>query len=161
MSNRPAAFLIRIAVLALAAFALQRFVLLPWHANHELDAVERNTEVAAAKRGAEREIMARDNIERLDRVAAGARSNVDYYILAAENARIAGDAQLSVDRYTAALTVDQRPEIYFGRGMMRFEGLNDLDGAIADLTKAVEFAPSYRRRIYDPVLRDRVQAPQR
>ena len=156
MSNRAVAFALRVAALMLAAFAVQRLVVLPQRANHELDAVERRTEAAAAMAGPEQAIVARDNVARLDRVAAGARTSVDYYILAGDNARIAGDLETALARYSGALTVDQRPEIYFSRGMVRVE-LHDVDGAVADLVRAVEFSPPTLHRIKDEVLRERVE----
>ena len=62
----------------------------------------------------------------------------------------------AIDIYTRALRVDQRPEIYFDRGLAR-QRLGETDAAVADMATAARFNPFLVEQL-DGELRPRVTA---
>jgi hypothetical protein len=140
----PLRWTIRILAIGVACLALYRVTWLPYHANHVLFEIDRSTE-AAQNGGAYRAApAARDNLARLQTVAAVARTDVVYHMLYAANARVLQRWDDALLHYDAALAIDRRPEIY-------------VDAAIPDLTTAVRFRPSLVDEL-EGQLRERVGA---
>jgi tetratricopeptide (TPR) repeat protein len=146
----------RVLAIGVACLALYRLTWLPYHANHVLFEIDRSTE-AAQNGGAYRAApAARDNLARLQTVAAVARTDIVYHMLYAANARVLQRWDDALLHYDAALAIDHRPEIYFQRGLTRVESGN-VDAAIPDLTTAVRFRPSLVDEL-EGQLRERVGA---
>jgi len=157
VSDTPAVrWSIRVIAIALACLALYRLTWLPYHANHVLFEIDQRT-AAAQSGGAYRAVpAARDNLARLQTVAAVARTDIVYHLLYAANARLLQRWNDALLHYDAALAIDHRPEIYFERGMMMVERGN-VDAALPDLVKAVRFRPTYLEEL-EGNLAERVRA---
>ena len=100
--------------------------------------------------------MARDNLDRLDRVASARRLDPAWYVLYAGNCEVLDRLPPAVDAYTRALRIDDRPELYENRAMILLR-LGRTDEAMADLVKAARFDPSVLEHL-DNELRARVTA---
>ena len=147
---------IRLAALAGAAVAIWYLVVLPYRANHDIDAIERRTlgaqtldAVAAAPR-------ARSNLSDLAHIELTERLNPSWYLLYGANCELLGEQAEAAAIYSRALQIDQRPEIYFRRGLVMLE-LGSVDAAVADLTTAARFNPNLVYEL-DGDLRSRVAA---
>jgi tetratricopeptide (TPR) repeat protein len=145
---------IRIAALIVAALALNRYTLRPWQANRVLWTVQQRSQMALQSGPDRAARIARYNIDQLETIAPACATNVDYYILLAANARIMGDNPLAIHEYTAALSADHRPEIYFNRGMTYLESGN-VEAAVPDFVRAARFSPTIVESL-DGELRKRV-----
>jgi tetratricopeptide (TPR) repeat protein len=99
---------------------------------------------------------ARDNIAILQTVTDACRLSVDYHLIYAVNDRILGRNDDAIEHYTAALTSDHRPEIYFDRGITYLEE-GKLDPATADIALAARFNPTYLENV-DAGMQARVAA---
>ena len=131
----------RVAVILLGAWALQRYVWLPYRANHVLYQIDQRTE-EAQKAGPYRALpAARENLARLDTIEGVAKTQVYYQMLYATNARILQRWDLAMQHFNDALAIDPRPEIYFQRGLMLVER-GQVDAAMPDLVLAVRFNPT-------------------
>ena len=98
------------AVLLAAALALYRYSWLPYRANHVLFEVERRSEAAERADLLKGMPVARANIVKLESVAAACRTDINYHLLYAANARLLRRPDLARQHYDAALTIDRRPE---------------------------------------------------
>lgn len=147
---------IRLLAIGLASVALYRLTWLPYHANHVFFEVDQRT--AAVQNGDvfQAAPAARDNLARLQTVAAVGRTDIVYHMLYAANARLLQRWDDALLHYDAALAIDHRPEIYFDRGMMLVER-GKVDAALPDLVKATRFRPIYLEEI-EGSLRKRVRA---
>lgn len=154
MHNPGVRWTIRIAALALAVLALHRDVIEPWEANRILWAVQQRSKMAFQSGPDRAARIARFNIDELRPIERTCSTNVDYYLLLAANARIMGDSALAISEYTAALSADHRPEIYFNRGMTYLESGN-AEAAMPDFVRAVRFNPNYLDSL-DGELRQRI-----
>jgi tetratricopeptide (TPR) repeat protein len=133
----------RVAVLVVAALALDRYVWLPYQANRVLFVVNAQLEQAIryeASDPARTAILARDNLARLQTIERASRTNVEWEMLYAEDARLLGRFDEAFAHYDAALRIDHRPEIYFHRGLARLETGN-VQAAYDDLVLAAKFRP--------------------
>lgn len=133
----------RVIVLAVAALALYRYVWLPYQANRVLFVVEGQLQEAIryeASDTARMAVLARDNLARLQSVERACRTNVEWELLYAENARLLRRFDEAFAHYEAALHIDHRPEIYFHRGLARLQ-TGDVQAAYNDLVLAVKFRP--------------------
>jgi tetratricopeptide (TPR) repeat protein len=156
MRRTVTVWLVRGAALALAVVALDRLVYQPWRAQEILLAVGERSKVAVNANRETAAILARGNIERLRSVAPATRTDANYYMLFAANARMLGEDNVAVQQYTAALTyADHRPEIFLQRGLTLLD-LGRVDAAAADLTHAARFNPMVLEQI-DGELRERVR----
>ena len=145
---------IRIAAIVLAALALDHYAVRPWRANRLLFIIQQRSQIAIRSGPDRAARIARQNIDDLQTIAPACKTNVDYYILLAANARIMDDYPLAIRQYTAALAADHRPEIYFNRGMTYLESGN-LQAAMPDLVRAARFRPMLLDEL-DGELRERV-----
>jgi tetratricopeptide (TPR) repeat protein len=90
--------------------------------------------------------VARENLDLLQPIANTSRLSVDYHLVYAVNARILGLNDEAIAHYTAALTADNRPEIYFDRGVTYLE-VGNLDAATPDIALAARFDPAYLEEV--------------
>ena len=121
-----------------AAFALYTYAWLPYRANHVLFDVGQRTEAAEPADLLKGMSVARTNLALLDSVAAVGRTDVNYHMLYAANARLLRRPDIARRHYDTALTIERRPEIYLQRGFNTLESGN-LDGAMPDFIRAVRF----------------------
>jgi tetratricopeptide (TPR) repeat protein len=156
MRNAVARTVCRLVATVAAAAALYRYAWLPAYADHVLKSVTTRSEAALQMSGNQAVFAARDNLERLQAIAAACRLSVAFHLVYAVNARILGRNDDAIEHYTAALAVDQRPEIYFDRGTTYLDE-KKLDAAIADVAMAVRFNPVYLESV-DAEMRERVTA---
>jgi tetratricopeptide (TPR) repeat protein len=101
-------------------------------------------------------LLARTNLADLERIARSRRLDPAWYVLTARNAEALGRWTDASNAYTHALAIDQRPEIYFARGLLMLQ-LGRTDAAASDMTAAVRFDPQYLDQI-EGDLRARVAA---
>jgi tetratricopeptide (TPR) repeat protein len=155
MSDAITRIVLRTVVVAVAALAIHRFVILPWRAHRILSAVEARTAAAADAGDTNAVLMARRDIELLDQTASVTRTDPNFYMLYAFNERILGNPAGAAAKYTEALQyADHRPEIYFGRGQA-YLAQGNIEAAEADLVHAARFNPSIVKEISGE-LKDRV-----
>ena len=128
------------AVLLVAGLALHQYSWLPYRANHVLFEVEQRGEAAEAADPLKGMPIARTNIAMLESVEQGCRTNVNYHMLYAANARVLRRPDLALQHYDAALALDMRPEILMQRGLIELE-TGHVDTAFADFVRAVRFNP--------------------
>ncbi|SRR5260221_5654846 len=131
---------LRVTVLVIAGPALYRYSWLPYRANHVLFEVERRGEAAEAADPLKGMPIARTNIAMLESVERGCRTDVNYHMLYAANARVLRRPDLARKHYDAALALDMRPEILMQRGLIELE-TGHVDAAFADFVRAVRFNP--------------------
>jgi tetratricopeptide (TPR) repeat protein len=146
----------RLAAMTAAAFAFYRYAWMPEHADHLLKSIQTRTQTALETPGDRAIFAARDNIERLQTIENVCRLSIDYHLIYAANDRILGRYDEAIEHYTAALSADHRPEIYFDRGATYLEE-GKLDPATADLALAVRFNPIYIQEL-DATMQNRVEA---
>ena len=136
--RRSAVFVVRAIAVVVAAYALWRICVLPYRAIFlETTIAARST--AADRIGGQRGvIMARQNLHELAAIEPERRLSPSWYMLYAENCTTLGRWHEAIDLYDRALRIDQRPEIYFNRGLVRLH-LGDANAGIADMATAVRF----------------------
>jgi tetratricopeptide (TPR) repeat protein len=134
--------LIRLAAIAAAALAIERFSIAPYHCTHIIPLVEQRTHVALERADEYRsKEIARTNLELLDLARRGCHNEVDLYLLLAFNKHILGHTDAALADLNAALQIDNRPELYFDRGMMLVDQ-GKIDDAVRELATAIEFNPT-------------------
>ena len=147
---------IRLAAVLAAAAALYRLVVLPYRGNLVLQAVVESSAIAQKTSPQIAVIMARSNVAELERIAAGRRLDPAWYMLYGANCEMLERLPAAENAYTGALRVDDRPELYVNRAMIRLH-LGQTDAAIADFVYAARFNPAVLQQI-DGELRARVDA---
>ena len=152
--------MLRLSVRALAvvaAIAAIDFVcLVPWRGNLALREISDRSAMMLTSEPQTAAVVARDNLDRLDRVAGARRLDPAWYMLYAGNCEVLGRLPAAVDAYTRALRIDDRPELHENRAMILLH-IGRADEAIADLVKAARFDPSVLEHL-DGELRARVTA---
>jgi tetratricopeptide (TPR) repeat protein len=148
--------LLRVVALLAAVVALHAVCVAPYRGNLALRDIVRRSAAAQTSDTQNAAVLARQNLDDLDRVAAARRLDPAWYMLYAANALVLDRLPGAVDTYTRALRIDQRPELYVNRGMVLFH-LGRTDAAVADLVKAARFDPRVLS-ILDGELRARVSA---
>jgi tetratricopeptide (TPR) repeat protein len=148
--------LCRLVVTIAAALALYRFAWMPEHADHVLKEVTVSTQTALKMDSERAVLIARDNLDRLKPIAGACSLSVDYHMIYAVNARLLARNDEAIEHYSTALAADQRPEIYFERGLTYLEE-GKLDAATADLGLAARFNP-YSLEQLDPDMQEHVRA---
>jgi tetratricopeptide (TPR) repeat protein len=154
--RRSAIFLVRAAALAAAALGIYWLCIEPHRAAVAEAAVERRTIVAEAVGRQLGAITARENLRDLDRIAFARRLAPTWYVLYGRNCSLMGRWREAIDVYTRGLRIDQRPEIYFDRGLARLR-VGETGAAVADLAAAARFNPFLVEQL-DGELRLRVAA---
>jgi tetratricopeptide (TPR) repeat protein len=145
---------IRIAALIAAAFAIHYFCITPYRGNLTLGAVEWRTTTAASSHPARSISLARQNLHDLGEAERSRRLDPNWYLLYGANCEFLGRWSEAAEVYTRALRIDDRPEIYVGRGMARLH-LGQISDAETDLATAARFNPAVLNEL-DGELRDRV-----
>ena len=148
--------LARVVAVVAAAFALYRLCILPYRASAVEVEVQRRSAFAEKAEPQRAAIVARENLVELDRVAGARRLEASWYMLYGGNSALLDRWPEAVDVYTRALGIDQRPEIYFNRGLSRLH-VGQTDAGVADMAAAVRFNPQLLDQL-DGDLRARVAA---
>jgi tetratricopeptide (TPR) repeat protein len=139
--RRSGAILIRLVALAIGALAMDRCCTLPFLCNRQVRVLQRRTQAAMDYPAARAAVVARENIERMNRVIGGCSTDVNAQLLFAANAELIGDTRGQFEHLDAALKIDQRPELYYDRGMANV-ALGRIDAAVEDLATAARFNPT-------------------
>src|SRR5437899_6281138 len=139
--RRSGLILIRLAALAIGTFAMNRCCILPFRCNRQIRIAQRRTQAAMDYPAVRAAVVARENIERMERVIGGCSTDVNAQLLLAANAALIGDTRGQFEHLDAALRIDQRPELYYDRGMASL-ALGRVDAAVEDLVTATRFNPT-------------------
>ena len=137
---RSAIVLVRVLAVVAAVAAVEVVCVLPWRGNLVLRKVVDQSAIAQSSEPDRAAVLARQNLDDLDRVARARRLDPAWYMLYAANCTILGRVPDAIDADTRALRVDDRPELYVNRGMSYLR-LGRTDAAVADLAKAARFNP--------------------
>ncbi len=140
--------------IVVALFGIHRLSVIPFRDNIAIRDVEEQTNVAQDADPPRAALLARANLAALDRIERSHALNPAWYLDYGANCELLGRWQDAVNSYTRALAVDQRPEIYFSRGLALLH-LGQVEAATSDLTTAVRFNPTFLDQI-DGELRARV-----
>jgi tetratricopeptide (TPR) repeat protein len=148
--------LFSVVVMTAAGFAVLHLCVIPFRDNLVMRDVEERMAIMETVDSFHRASLARLNLADLDRVARSRRLDPAWYMSYGANCEILDRWQGAANAYTRALAIDQRPEIYFSRGLVMLR-LGRIDQAAADMLTAVRFNPFFIERI-DGELRARVAA---
>jgi tetratricopeptide (TPR) repeat protein len=139
--RRSIAIASRAAAVLLFAGAVYRLCVLPVRASHVLRVVDARTHFALERSSDEKAMkLAEGNLERLHEVAPGCALDVDYFLLSAINHGIVHRPQEALQDLDRGQRVEDRPEIYFNRGMILFEA-GQIDAAVNSFAIAARFNP--------------------
>lgn len=154
---RSAAVALRALAAAGAPLAIWLVALQPYQAARaEFVIRQRSQRADSAGDHTRSVILARQNLSELEEIGGPRRLAVTWYVLYAGNCELLERWDGAADAYTRALRIDQRPELYFNRGLDRLR-LGQTDAAMADLVTAARFQPAVLDQI-DGELRGRVAA---
>jgi tetratricopeptide (TPR) repeat protein len=145
-----------IVVIAAAGFAIYRLCAIPFRDNLVMNDVAERMRIVENVDSFQAISLARLNLADLDRVAHSRRLDPAWYMFYGANCELLDRWQDAANAYTRALAIDQRPEIYFSRGLVMLH-LGRIDQAAADMVRAVRFNPFFIDRV-DGELRARVAA---
>ena len=148
--------LLAIVLLAGAGFAVHRLCVIPFRDNLVMGDVEKRMAIVDNVDSYRATSLARLNLADLDRVASSRRLDPAWYLFYGASCEVLDRWQDAADAYTRALDIDQRPEIYFNRGLVMLH-LGQIDRATADMVRAVRFNPFFIDQISGE-LRTRVAA---
>lgn len=151
---RPLA--LAIVLFACAGFAIDHVCVIPFRDNLIMRDVENRMAIVETVDADRALSLARLNLDDLDSVARSHRLDPAWYIDYGANCEILQRWQDAANAYTRALDIDQRPEIYFNRGLVMLH-LGHIDRAAADMVQAVRFNPFFIDQISGE-LRTRVAA---
>lgn len=150
-----------IAVLvAAAAAAMHRLVIVPWRCN----AVEGRVWRALDRVWGDRETyrkrnVAQESLEAMRGCVAACPTDVNLQMLAGSSFRVLGRSSAAISAYQRALRFDRRPELYMALGEAQLEAGAPIEQAIASFVKAGEFlGPDVIRRVPDAQARWRAYA---
>ena len=146
----------RTVALIAAVVAIHVVCVRPYRGNLALREISQRSEAAQGSDAQSAAILARQNLDDLDRVAAARRLDPAWYMLYGANCELLDRLPAAADAYTRALRIDDRPELYFNRGMVLLH-LQRENAAIADLARAARFDPSTVEHL-EGDLRERVTA---
>ena len=143
---------IAVAIVALAAAAIHRLVILPHGCNVVEETVRQSTRRIAGERDQLRvRPFAESNLAQLERCLDICRTDVRLPFLAGVNLMILGRPDAAAAMYRRALEYDQRPEIYAALAKAQV-AMGDHDGAVRNLVVAGAFAgKNYLLDFDDPV----------
>ena len=137
---RPWTLALGVIVIVAAAFAIHRLCVIPFRDNVVMREVEERMSVVESVDPVRAVPLARANLADLDRVARSRRLDPAWYMFYGANCEILERWQDAANAYTRALAIDQRPEIYFSRGLVMLH-LGRIDRAAEDMITAVKFNP--------------------
>jgi tetratricopeptide (TPR) repeat protein len=138
--RRISTLTLSVVVIAAAGFAIHRLCVIPFRDNMVMRDVEERMNVAQSVDPVRAVPLARANLADLDRVARSRRLDPAWYMFYGANCEILDRWQDAADAYTRALAIDQRPELYFSRGLVMLH-LGRIDQAAQDMITAVRFNP--------------------
>lgn len=147
---------LRALAVIVAAVASYFVCVRPYRANLALREISQRSETAQGAEPQAAAILARQNLDDLDRIAAARRLDAAWYMLYGANCELLDRLPAAADAYTRALRIDDRPELYVNRGMVLLH-LQREDAAVADLVTAARFDPTTVEHL-DGELRKRVTA---
>jgi tetratricopeptide (TPR) repeat protein len=156
MWRRSVIVLLRTAAVVAAWFSFDYLCVEPFRGNVVLREVADRLVMSESRDTKQAAILARRNLHDLERVARGRRLDPSWYLLYGGNCEVLQRWTDATEAYTRALRIDDRPEIYFHRGLVLFR-LGRMDAAIADMVTAARFNPNMLSGI-DGELRARVAA---
>ena len=139
-------FAVNAIIAAVAAILIYSLCVVPWRCNRAIRHVHLTTPQLDRMGTVSRARLARENLERLQSVAAGGRTDPNLYLLMSMNAEKLGRPEDAIAYLTDALKIDQRPEIYFNRGAIEID-LGRQDAATRDMVTAVKFNPALAARL--------------
>lgn len=148
--------IVAMVTMAATGLAVYRVCVIPFRDNMIMRDVEERMAIVENVDSYRAMMLARLNLADLDRVAHSRRLDPAWYVFYGANCEILGRWQDAADVYTRALDIDQRPEIYFYRGLVMLH-LGQIDRAAADMVLAVRFNPFFIDQISGD-LRTRVAA---
>ena len=151
-----AALLLRMAALVAAGYAIDQLCIAPYRGNLILREVAARSLLAQSLDDRRATDIAHTNLHDLDQTASGRRLDPAWYLLYGTNCEILGRWTEAEATYTNALRIDDRPEIYVNRGLVRLH-LGQTDLAVSDLATAARFDPSVLYQL-EGELRARVAA---
>ena len=137
---RPWTLALGVIVIVAAAFAIHRLCVIPFRDHVVMREVEERMSVVESVDPVRAVPLARANLADLDRVARSRRLDPAWYMFYGANCEILERWQDAANAYTRALAIDQRPEIYFSRGLVMLH-LGRIDRAAEDMITAVKFNP--------------------
>jgi tetratricopeptide (TPR) repeat protein len=132
--------LVAAIVIVAASFALLRLYVIPSRDNKIMRDVEERMAVVRSVDATRALPLARANLADLDRAARSRTLDPQWYLYCGANCELLDRWQDAADAYTRALAIDQRPELYFSRGLVLLH-LGRIDDATADMVTAVRFNP--------------------
>lgn len=127
-------------VIAAAGLGIHQLCVIPFRDNVVMAEIEERMRIAESVDTQRALPLARRNLADLERVARSRRLDPAWYMFYGENCEILDRWQDAADAYTGALAIDQRPEIYFSRGLVLLH-LGQIDRAAQDMITAVRFNP--------------------
>jgi tetratricopeptide (TPR) repeat protein len=140
MLRRSVVAIVRAAAVVAAWVAIYFFCIVPYRANIELGELKERSMLAQRVDPQRAVIVARSNLADLERIARARRLDPAWYMIYGSNLEILDRLPQAAEAYTAALRIDDRPELYVNRAMV-YVHLGRTDEAVADLAKAVRFNP--------------------
>ena len=153
---RSAIVIVRAAAVVAAGVAIYFLCIVPYRANVAMRELVRRSTLAQKVDTQRASIVARSNLADLDRIARARRLDPAWYMLYGSNLEVLDRLPEAAETYTAALRIDDRPELYINRAVVNLH-LGRTDAAVADLAKAAQFNPEILKNI-DSELRPRVAA---
>jgi O-antigen ligase len=154
--NLVATWLLRTAAIVAAGLAINQLCVAPYRGNLILREVAARSLQAQSLDDRHAIDTAHTNLHDLDQAARGRHLDPAWYLLYGTNCEILGRWDEADAMYTKALRIDDRPEIYVNRGLVRLH-LGQADLAVADLATAARFDPNVIYQL-DGELRARVTA---
>jgi len=142
--------LIRIAAVIAAIIGIQQLCIAPYRGNLAIGAVEWRLSHAEENNLA----LVHKNLSDLATAERSRSLDPNWYLLYGANCELLGRWSEAADVYTRALRIDDRPEIYVGRGMARLH-LGQISEAEGDLVTAARFNPRVLNEV-EGELHDRV-----
>ena len=133
--------LLLVPIAALCIWALVIWVYHPISCNQKVNEMRARTTIARETADTYRmTVLARDNLTALRRLEGPCRMTITLYLLEADNEDLLGRKETAIERLRHALTIDQRPEIYFAIGTL-FVELGRMDEAVENYVHASRIKP--------------------
>jgi O-antigen ligase len=148
--------MLAVVLIAAAGFAVHRLCVTPFRDNLVMRDVEERMSLVENVDRFRAMSLARRNLADLERIERSRRLDAAWYMFYGANCEILERWQDAANAYTGALAIDQRPEIYFSRGLVVLH-FGQIDQAVADMSRAVRFNPVFLEQISGE-LRRRVAA---